>query len=141
MLRLARFLVISLMAVAIPVQAIAVTTVMHFCPPSHAASVDPALRQADAQSMHTHPESASADGTMAVDASNVRLDPASHHADHSGHGIVKCHSAGFSIAAFTGPTLVARAQARSLAPARPDALSYKGVILDGLDRPPKQPLS
>lgn len=149
MFRSFRLLMVWLMAVAIPLQGMAATAVMQLCMPSHTAgSVDPALLQADAHSMHTHPVSSDADATKqlhgqgkAFDPPDLRLDPGSDSAGHSSHGMLKCHSAGFSIAGFVASALSTRIQVRSPAPARPEALLYQGVILDGLDRPPKLPLA
>lgn len=147
--RVIRILVLLVMSLAIPVQGIAATIIMNLCAPSHAAgSVGPTLIQADAHSSHSHPESSGADGTKhlqghakAFDSSGIQFGTGSDHADHSGHGMLKCCSMAFSIAAFVGPTLSARIQVRSPAPVRPEALPYQGVILDGLDRPPKLTLA
>ena len=63
--------------------------------------------------------------------------PAPDHAGQSGHGMLKCCSAGFSIAAFFSPGLAARTQARSPSPLQPVVQIYQGVILDGPERPPR----
>ncbi|MEO8281700.1 MAG: hypothetical protein ABI564_18520 [Ideonella sp.] len=72
------------------------------------------------------------------DATGGQAKPASDNAGQTGHGMLKCCSAGFSIAGCFTPVVAARSQVRSPAPLQPVAQVYTGVILDGPERPPKK---
>ncbi len=152
MLRTIRILALWLMAVAIPVQGFA-AVVMPFCSPAHAAAVSNSQLQSQSQSagkgsirmsISTH---STAHGTAEMQhpsghahGSGSAAEPASDHSDgHAGHSMLKCCSAGFSMAAFFAPVIPARSSARSPTPLQLETQIYQGVILDGLDRPPRLP--
>lgn len=145
MIRLARLIVLCVIATAIPIQGIAAATVMHLCAPSHAVGAASAVSHpSDAHSTHWGIASPVVDDTKhpighieAFGAPDARSDAGGDAAGHAGHGTLKCCSVGFSIAAFFSSTLPTRDRARSPAPLQPVAQIYPAVTLDGLDRPPK----
>jgi hypothetical protein len=88
----------------------------------------------DAAAGHSHP----ADGHVHAagsshDAAAADTDPARH----GGNNMVKCHGIGGTIASAFAIGLVSRTQPPSTAPLQPAAQIYQGVILDGLERPPR----
>ena len=56
---------------------------------------------------------------------------------HAGHGMLKCCSAGCSMVALSAPELPTARPAGSDAPLAAPVPLYSGVVLDGLDRPPR----
>jgi hypothetical protein len=148
MSRVVRSLVLWLIALAIPLQGMAGGIMLH-CAPTQQAAGSPGLSHGVAH--------APAAQTMAGLSAHAMHHGAVEHmlADHpgqdddglhgaggqSGHNMLKCCSAACSMAAGVVPNLAVQAQARSPAPRQPVAQFYRGVALDGLDRPPKTPLA
>ena len=145
-------LVLWLIAVAIPVQGIA-AIVMPLCVPGQFARVaDAALKRAGGETMHAqrgvpdagvieHAHEPGHGHTIAAHGAGGFTAPYADHAGHSGHGMLKCCSVGCSIAACFAPDLATHTRAPSLAPVQSEANFYPGVILDGLDRPPRRLLA
>lgn len=143
-----RALVLWLIAVAIPVQGIA-AIVMPLCMPAPFVMLtDAVLVPASGQAMHGHRAAPDA-GVMehadegdhghavAAHGSNGSIAPDADHAGHTGHGMLKCCSAACSMVACVAPGVATQARAPSLAPVQSEASLYPGIILDGLDRPPR----
>lgn len=148
MFRVFRTVVMWLMALAIPLQGLA-AAVAPLCEaaghtPAAIAAFHPAVtlaasvQQAGAQSGDSH----HGHGGLHTAAASQTVDSADHadHAggsDHVGHGGHACCGAAGTVAANFTSDLFARQPAPSLAPVAPAALRYQGVVLDGLDRPPR----
>jgi hypothetical protein len=144
MFRFVRMLALWLAALAIPLQGIAAVA-MPFCPPAHSAampvaSADPSgahrmgRHAPDAAAGHSHP----ADGHVhAAGSSHDAAAADTDQAKHGGNNMVKCHGIGGTIASAFAIGLVSRTQPPSTAPLQPAAQIYQGVILDGLERPPR----
>lgn len=114
-----------LIALAIPMQGMA-AVVMPQCPPAqHAVAPGTSERFADERAADHAASSGHQDGT------------AHGESGHSDHGVLKCCSATFSMAAVTTPSVVAQTPLRLPAPLHPLAQLYRDVTPDGLDRPPK----
>lgn len=126
-----------LIALALPVQGMA-AAIMPLCPPSHHAA-PVSLVESPAAAITTAQHPSMHDGMGAHHASDAsHADPQDGEAAAGSHHMLKCCSAACSMAAFTVSSLAVRVQQRSPAPLHPLASHYRGVTLDGLDRPPKQ---
>lgn len=133
-----------LIALAIPMQGMA-AVVMLPCPPAlHTVAPGASDRFADDRAADSAMVAA-ATHSMHIDVESADRSAASEHqdstthgeSDHADHGVLKCCSATFSMAAVTTPSVVARTQLRLPAPLHPLAQLYRDVTPDGLDRPPK----
>ena len=156
-----------LIAVAIPVQGMA-AIVMPLCAPSPFVMVtEAASDHVNGPMAHDHPMAPVVVGmvhmdhaqapayapehpsehapdhvhAMAAHGGGHSTPPDTDHAGHSGHGMLKCCSAGCSMAACFDSSPAEPARAPSIAPAQPGVSAYTGVILDGLDRPPRHHLA
>ena len=148
MSRRLRAIVLWLIAVAIPLQGIA-AIVMPVCGPGQfATAAGAAFARAGGEALHAH--RVAHDTGILGDAGVPRHGHAMHshaasgitaldagHAGHAGHGMLKCCSAGCSMAACSAPSLATHTRVPSIAPVPSEAIFYPGVILDGLDRPPR----
>jgi hypothetical protein len=145
MFRWLRLVVMWLMAVAIPLQGFAASAIS-LCAPEQVAMMAGAVID-DGHANHRHVLE-SADGgahiahapALPVASSADPDDQASGHLGHASHGVLKCCAA-CAMAAVMVPDLAARGQTRSAAPSRTVEHFYQGVILDGLDRPPRSLLA
>jgi hypothetical protein len=151
MFRVFRTVVMWLMALAMPLQGLA-AAVAPLCEaaghtPAAIAAFHPAVTlaasvlQAGVQSVDSHHghsgHHTAAPSQMGHSAGHA--DQADHagRSDHVGHGGHACCSAASSVASVFTSDLFARQPAPTLAPAAPAVQRYQGVVLDGLDRPPR----
>lgn len=148
MSRIFRAFVLWLIAVAIPAQGIAAIVMPLGVAEPFATVAGAGLDGVGAVVMHGHRAAPDAGvmahagepghcQTMAAHGSGKSSTPDADSAGHSGHGMLKCCSAGCSMAACPAPGLATHSRTPSLAPVQSEASFYPGVILDGLDRPPR----
>lgn len=156
-----RLLLLWLMAVTIPLQGIAAATAMAHCAPApqRAGSVEGDAMHSGGHTRHDHP--VQVEGGSALDAQPHAQPEAHAHADvdavaagaadhgpergadsagHTGHSTLKCCSAVCALAMPVAQQLAVRSPVRAPAPTWPAALFAQGVVLDGLERPPRQAL-
>lgn len=145
MIRFIRMLALCLAALAIPLQGIAAIA-MPLCPPAHSAAMLVASPDASGAHMAGRHASGSHAGDVrhadghgpASPSADVPVTADTDHASPVGKNMVKCYGVGGTIASPCATGLASRAQPASAAPLQPAAQIYQGVILDGLERPPRQ---
>jgi hypothetical protein len=118
---------------------------MPFCPSAHSAArvVAPA-DPTSAHRMGRHAPGSDAGDSHHADghahAAGSAHDPAASdtgHTKQAGTNMLKCYGVGGTIASPFATALANRAQPHSAAPLQPAAQIYQGVVLDGLERPPR----
>lgn len=145
MFRGLRTIVMWLIALTIPLQGVAAAT-MPLCAPSHHAAASAKAGGPDGPMAQLPLADAADPHALHKRTATHHTDDSAHHgsaahgkAGQSGHDVLKCCSATCSMAAVTSvPSLAARSPQRSPNPLHPVASRYRGVTLDGLDRPPRR---